>query len=407
MRRAVITGVGLHTPLGDDRIELFDRILAGDSGVAPMPDWASVDGLSTRVSAPVRGFTGKHLPRTVRRTMGRVSMMAASAAAKAAEDAGLDEATLTGGRTAVVVGSTGGSGDAEQEFWGRFVKTRSMQGLRATLFFRAMSHTCAANVALHLGITGELLSTNSACASSNQALGVAVERIRLNKADVVVAGGAEELHVTSGIIFDGLHAATTAFNDDPDRTPRPFDAARDGIVVGEGAGIVVVEELEHAKARGATILAEIVGYGTTCDAVHMSGAKPEGMVAAIERCLADAGVSVGDVDYINAHATATVAGDHAEAEALHRLFADRVPVSSSKGHLGHTLGACGCIESVVCVEALRRGIVPATRNLQEPNVAPIDHVTTPREQPLSHVLNTNFAFGGVNSVLLIAKAGVR
>lgn len=406
MTRVVITGIGVHAPLGDDPDTIFEAILAGRNGVVPMPAWAEIEDLTTAVGAAVPGFDGRHLPRKVRRTMGRIAQMAASAAQRAATHAHLDEELLTGGRTSVVVGSTGGSARAEADFWGDILQKGSARGIRSTLFFQAMAHTAAANVALLLGCTGELLSTNAACASSSQAIGVGAERIRLGKADVVLAGGAEELHVSGGAIFGSLQAATA--QTDTDATPRPFDAGRDGIVVGEGAGIVVLERLEHARMRGVPILGEVLGYGTSCDARHMAAADPAGMIAAVERCLEDAAHVEPDavargIDYINAHATGTRTGDAAEASALHELFGDGIPVSSTKGHLGHTLGACGVIESIVCLEAMRRGIIPPTRNLVTPDVAPLQLPTEPVERELRTVLNTNFAFGGVNSVLLLGR----
>jgi 3-oxoacyl-[acyl-carrier-protein] synthase II len=338
--------------------------------------------------------------------MGRVSLLAASAAERAVADAGLVAADLVPDRTSIVVGSTAGSPAAEMEFWGRLGGARSARGVKGTLFFQAMSHTCAANGALHLGVRGEVLATNSACASSNQAIGMAAHRIRFGQADVALAGGAEELHESGGVVFDSLGAASRGFNDAPEATPRPFDARRDGIVVGEGAGIFVLEARDHALARGARILGEIVGFGTSCDAFHMSTGTPEGMAAAIRRCLHDAGRDPAVVDYVNAHATGTTVGDAAEAEALYAVFGERVPVSSSKGHLGHTLGACGALESAVVLEAFRRGILPGTRNLDDPDVAPIQLLRGHRPHAAAHVLKTNFAFGGVNSVLLFAHPDV-
>jgi len=400
MRRVVVTGIGLHAPLGEDAASLYDAVLAGRTGVVAMPAWSDIDELQSHVGAPVPGFDGQHIPRKARRTMGRVALLAASAAERAVADAGLIAADLPSERTSIVVGSTEGSSEADLEFWGHLAKERSARGLRSTVFFQAMAHTCAANVALHLGIDGEVLATNSACASSNQAIGLAAHRIRYGQADVALAGGAEELHFSGAVIFDSLGVASRGYNDRPDATPRPFDAARDGIAVGEGAGIFVLEERERALARGATILAEVVGFGTTCDAWHMSNATPRGMVAAIRRCLHDAGVEPSIIDYVNAHATGTRAGDASEAKALYEVFGDQVPVSSSKGHIGHTLGACGVLESAIAVQAMHRGVLPATRNLVEPDVAPIDLVQTPREATATHVLKTSFAFGGVNSVLL-------
>lgn len=401
MKRVVITGVGMHSPLGDDPGHALDAVLAGRHGVVPMPEWTRIEGLGTVVGAPVPDFDERCIPRKTRRTMGRVGMLAAAAALRAVAQAGLSEQVLTSGRTAAVVGSTAGSSHAESEFWEQ-VNRGTSHGIRSTLFFQAMAHTCAANVALMLGIIGEVFATNSACASSNQAIGVGAERIRLGRADVVLAGGAEELHASGAIIFDALGAAT--HRTDPAQTPRPFQAGRDGIVVGEGAGILVLESLEHARARGARVLGEVLGFGTTCDAVHMANAAPEGMIRAIERCLADAGRTADDVDHVNAHATGTQAGDAAEAQALYHLFGSRPPVASLKGHLGHTLGACGAIESILGLEAMARGVVPATRGLTDPDVAPLNLPTEPLEHPVRCLLKTNFAFGGVNSVLLFGSA---
>jgi 3-oxoacyl-[acyl-carrier-protein] synthase II len=403
-RRVVVTGIGMHTPLGDGREQVFDALLANRTGVVRMPEWAEIAELGTQVGAPVPDFDGREIPRKLRRTMGRVGLLAASAAGIAVREAGLPVDVLTSERTGVIVGSTAGSGSAEQEFWGHLQSTRSARGLKSTLFFQAMAHTCATNIALALGVQGELFATNSACASSSQAIGLAAQRIRLGMCDAVLAGGAEELHVSAAVIFGSLSAATTGFNHDPDLTPRPFDRRRDGIVVGEGAAIFVLEEREMAIARGAPILAEVLGFGTTCDAVHMASPDPEGMSKAIRRCLVDARRTPADVDYVNAHATGTVAGDASEAQALYGLFGDRVPVSSSKGHLGHTLGACGSIEAAICIEALRRGVLPGTRNLVDPDVAPIRLLRDPERAPIRHALNTNFAFGGVNSVLLFGHA---
>jgi 3-oxoacyl-[acyl-carrier-protein] synthase II len=403
-RRVVVTGIGLHTPLGDAFEQVFDRIVANATGVVPMPEWAEIDELHTRVGAPVPDFDGKHIPRKIRRTMGRIATLSASAAEQAVRNAGLEPDQLQNGRTAIIVGSTAGSGSAEAEFWNHVLNRKSARGIKSTLFFQGMAHTCAANVALHLGINGELYATNSACSSSNQAIGLAAARIRNGGCDVALAGGAEELHVSGAVIFGALGAATANFNDRHELTPRPFDKDRDGIVVGEGAGIFVLEALEHAQARNAPILAEVLGHGTTCDAYHIASPSPDGMKAAIRVCLDDAGVEPSAVEYINAHATGTTTGDASEAEALYDLFGDAVPVSSSKGHLGHTLGACGVIESAVCVQAMRSGILPGTRNLDTPDVAPIHLLREPENRAVSRVLKTNFAFGGVNSVLLFGRA---
>lgn len=400
MKRVVITGIGVRTPLGNTVDELWDGLVSNRTGVVPMPQWAELADLKSLVAAPVTNLDERRIPRKTRRTMGRVGVLAALSAESAVAHAKLPDDVRTGGRTGVIMGSTSGSIGAENEFWWHLRDQDSARGVRSTLFFQAMSHTCATNTALHLGVTGEVMATNSACASSSQAIGLAAERIRYGRADVMLCGGAEELHIASSVVFGALHAATTNFNDTPDLTPRPFDRQRDGIVVGEGAGTLVLESLEHALARGATIYGEVLGHGQTCDASHMSNPSPDGMSRAIELALRDAAMEASDIDYVNAHATGTRAGDAAEAGALHQIVGDRVPVSSSKGHLGHTLGACGVLEAVVSLQAIAAQVAPPTRNLTDPDVAPLWLNAEPIAHPIQRVLSTNFAFGGVNSVLV-------
>ena len=404
MKRVVVTGMGLRTPLGSSPDELFDRLLAGESAVRAFPEWSDIDELKSLVAANVGGFDPKELPRKHRRTMGRVAMYAVAAARDAVGQAGLDEATLRGGRTGVVAGSTTGSNAADEAFWRHFISVRSCHGIKGTLFFQVMAHTVATNLAMFFGITGETVSTNAACASSTQAIGHALDRIRSGRADVVLAGGGDELHVAATMTFDGMMGASRGFNDSPSETPRPFDARRDGIVVSEGGAILVLEDREHALARGATVLAEVLGYAGTSDAVNMAAPAPDGMTTAVELGLRDAGVGPEQIDYVCAHATGTPIGDAAEAEALHRVFGDRTPVSSLKGHLGHMLGACGAVEAIASIKAMERGVVPQTRNLEEPDVAPIQLPREPLERPVRRALSTNFAFGGVNTALVLGRA---
>ncbi len=401
MRRVVITGMGLRSALGNTPDELFDALLAGRSAVQTLDEWRSIADLQCLVGAPAPSFDPGDIPRKHRRSMGKVAMMAVTAAVDAVKMAGLDEATLTGGRTGAAIGSTMGSNKAEEEFWRHHLETGSAYGLKSTHFLKVMSHTCATNVAMFLGLTGEAISTNAACASSNQAIGAALDRIRYGRVDVMLAGGADELHVAAAITFDVMGGGSRAFTDQPHRTPRPFDAQRDGIVVGEGAGILVLEAYEHAIARGATILGEVLGYGGASDAVNMAHPAPEGMVTAIRLALRDAGIDASAIDYVSAHATGTPIGDAAEAEALYEVFGGEVPVSSTKGHLGHTMGACGALEAITCLLAMQRGIVPPTLNLEQPDVAPILLPTQPLARPLRHALSTNFAFGGVNTAVVL------
>lgn len=402
MRRVVITGMGLRSALGNTPDLLFDALLEGRSAVRSFPEWRAISDLQCLVGAPAPGFDPRDIPRKHRRSMGKVAMMAVTAAADAVKLAGLDDATLTGGRTGAAIGSTMGSNKAEEEFWRHHIDTGSAYGLKSTHFLKVMSHTCSTNVAMYLGLTGEAISTNAACASSNQALGAALDRIRYGRVDVMLAGGAEELHVAAAITFDVMGGGSRAFTDRPHLTPRPFDAQRDGIVVGEGAGILVLEARDHALARGATILGEVLGYGGASDAVNMAHPAPDGMETAIRLALDDAGVRSSDIDYISAHATGTPIGDAAEATALYRVFGGGVPVSSTKGHLGHTMGACGALEAITCLLAMRRGVVPPTLNLDQPDVAPILLPTKPLARTVRHAMSTNFAFGGVNTAVVLS-----
>jgi 3-oxoacyl-[acyl-carrier-protein] synthase II len=401
MRRVVITGVGLRTALGSTPEELFEALLEGRSAVRTFEEWRGIKDLNCLVGAPALQFEPKDIPRKHRRSMGKVAMMAVSAAMDAVKQAGLSEALLTGGRTGTAIGSTMGSNKAEEEFWRHHIETGSAYGLKSTHFLKVMSHTCATNVAMFLGLTGEAIATNAACASSNQALGASLDRIRCGRAEVMLAGGADELHVAAAITFDVMGGGSTHFTDEPHRTPRPFDELRDGIVVGEGAGILVLEERDHALARGATILGEVLGYGGASDAVNMAHPAPDGMQTAIRLALADAGLEASAIDFVSAHATGTPIGDAAEAEALYRVFGAEVPVHSIKGHLGHTMGACGALEAITCLEAMRRGVCPPTLNLERPDVAPILLPTTPLARPLHRALSTNFAFGGVNTAVVL------
>ena len=401
--RVVITGLGIRTPLGHDLEALFDALLRNESAVQACAEWREVAEMASYVGSPISDFNGKEIPRKMRRTMGRLAQFAAASATDAVAQAGLDEATLGSGRVGVAVGSTLGSSAALEQFWNAYLTEGHTRSLKGGLFFQVMSHSAATNVALLLGVTGEALACNAACASATQALVLATERIRAGRADAMLAGGADELHPAATLTFDGVGGASTNFNDKPELTPRPFDADRDGVVVAEGSGIVVLESLAHARSRGATILAEVLGGATSCDARHMASPSPDGMANCMQLGLDDAGLDSDQIDYINAHATGTRVGDASEAEALHRLFGDRVPVSSIKGNLGHMQGACGAVEVAVCLEAMKRGVVPPTLHLERSDVAAIDLPITPRRQPINHVLTTNFAFGGVNTCLVLGS----
>jgi 3-oxoacyl-[acyl-carrier-protein] synthase II len=268
-----------------------------------------------------------------------------------------------------------------------------------------MSHTCAANCALAFGISGRVWGPNSACTSASQSIGLGFDTVRAGAQDVMICGGAEEAHYTTAATFNLAGAASTGYSDRPQSTPRPFDARRDGMVVGEGAGIVVLERLAHAKARGAKIYGELIGFATTCDGEHITSPAEHGMARAMALALESAGIAASDVDYINAHATGTDLGDSTEARATARIFGDRVPVSSTKGYIGHTLGACGGIESIFALAMIKAGFAAPTLNLEtiDPACSGVWHLQQPLDRRVRVAMNNNFAFGGINTSLLFRE----
>ncbi len=405
--RVAITGVGVVSPIGHSLEAAFTALREGRHGVVAMPDWRKVEGLGTHVAAVVRDFDAGQHPRKKVRSMGRVGLLSLVATERAIADARLDADALTDGRTGLAYGSTHGSSEAMEVFCRDLFSRYSLAGLAGTAYLKFMSHTCAANLAQYYGLRGRVVPTCAACASGSLAVGTAFELVRSGAQDVALAGGAEEAHFVHAAVFDMMYAASRGFNDRPDEASRPFDARRDGLVTGEGACTLVLERLDRARERGATVLAEIVGYGTNCDGTHVTSPSADGMSAAMRLALADAGLDARAIGYVNAHATATEVGDVAEAEATRNVFAGGVPVSSTKGHTGHTLGACGALETAFCVGVLREGWAPATRNLVEvdPRCAGIDHVTgEARRFDGEFVMNNNFAFGGINTSIVLRKA---
>jgi 3-oxoacyl-[acyl-carrier-protein] synthase II len=339
------------------------------------------------------------------RTMGRVAQMAVVASESALADAGLaGHPIVTDGRMGIAYGSSTGTPSAAQDF-ARMMSDLTTDGINATTYIRMMAHTTAVNIGLFLGVTGRILTTSSACTSGSHGIGYAYETIAMGRQVAMLAGGAEELDATEAAVFDTLFAASTR-NDAPQATPRPFDAARDGLVLGEGAGTLVLEALDHAQARGARILAEVVGYGTNSDGNHVTQAQPETMAQAMRMALEDAGLQAQQIGYINAHGTATEQGDLAEAQATHMVFGDGTPISSLKSYLGHTLGACGALEAWMTIEMMRDGWFAPTINLDtpDPRCAPLDHIVgAARGLDVEYAMSNNFAFGGINTSLIFRR----
>lgn len=398
--------MGAVSPIGNDLESVEAALRSGQSGVRFMHEWQEVEGFITRVAAPpAAGLNDKEIPRKFRRTMGPQAIYSALAARQAIMQAGLTEAQVQSGRTGLSVGSTLGSAQSIHDFFGSYFEKKSVVGIKGTAFLQCMGHTCAANVALMLGITGRVMAPLSACTSGSQGIGAGYEAILAGAQDVMICGGADEAHFTAAITFDLVRGTSTHFHDQPQATPRPFDRDRDGLVVGGGSGILVLESLEHAQARGAPVLAEVIGYATNCDGTHISQPQQAGMEACMRLGLASASIEPAQVDYINAHATATPLGDAVEAKATAAVFSDRVPVSSTKGQTGHTMGACGALETIFTVLMMRGDFIAGTRNLEhlDPECAGVLHVPSPRAAQIEVAVKNNFAFGGVNTSLVLRR----
>ncbi len=404
-RRVVVTGLGLHSPIGSSLEEVSNALREGRHGIVNVESWRAY-GVETRLGAVVADVDPPACSRKQLRSMGKVARLAVSATHAAIIDAGLSAEQVSHPRTGLFYGSTDGSTGAAEDYYRKLYTTNNFSGLLSSMYLKFMSHTCAANVSQVFGITGRVVPICSACTSASQAIGEGYHAIASGREDIAVCGGAEELHVTVAGVFDLMLATSVRYNDAPGASPRPFDAARDGMVVGEGAGTLVLESLDAAQRRGARIYAELLGYGTNCDGMHLTSPSPDGMARAMELALADAELSPGQIDYVNAHATGTDVGDVAEATATHRALGPDIPVSSTKGHTGHTLGGCGAIESIFVIAMMQGKFIAPTRNLVEvdPRCAPLNYARgDAREARLNRVMNNNFAFGGINTSLVFSR----
>jgi 3-oxoacyl-[acyl-carrier-protein] synthase II len=406
MKRVVITGMGGVTPIGErwDEIEL--ALKSGRNAVRRIPEWDYFSSLHTRLACPLPAFAlPREYPRKKTRSMGPVSMYAVRASEMALVDAGLaGDATIADGRMGVAYGSSSGSVQPIRAF-GTMLDTGSMQDVTSNSYVQMMPHTTAVNVSLFWDLKGRIVPTSCACASGSQAIGYAYETIATGKQTLMLAGGAEELSGPAVAVFDTLYATSTR-NDEPHLTPRPFDAARDGLVVGEGAATLVLEEYEHARARGATIHAEIVGFGCNSDGAHMTQPTAETMARAMQFALDDARLSPDAIAYVNAHGTATDRGDVAESAATAQVFGASMPISSLKSYIGHTLGACGAIEAWWTIEMMKRNWYAPTLNLThvDPACAPLDYIAGDgRVLDAEYVMTNNFAFGGINTSLIFKR----
>lgn len=407
-RRVVVTGMGGITALGESWPEIRARMQKGETAVRFMPEWERYHGINTRLAAPIKGFSIEgRFSRKQSRTMGPVAGMAAYATDRALADAGIkDDPVVRSGRTGVAYGSSFGSIEPVLAF-AELMTNGISKTLTGTSYIQMMSHTAAVNIGLLFGITGRIIPTSSACTSGSQAIGYAYESIRWGKADVMIAGGADELDVTEAAVFDTLFATSTR-NDRPQTTPRPFDRDRDGLVIGEGAATLVLEAHERAVSRGARIYAEVVGFACNSDGHHVTQPQASTMATALRLALDDAGLPPEAIGFVNGHGTATEWGDIAESKATREVIGRAVPIHSLKSYFGHTLGACGSIEAWLGIEMMRSDWFAPTANLSvvDERCAELDYVAaTGRVLGTEYLMSNNFAFGGINTSLVFKRLG--
>ncbi|HHF3208004.1 TPA: beta-ketoacyl-ACP synthase [Vibrio diabolicus] len=404
-RRVVVTGMSGVTAFGNDWQSVEPKLRDCQNATQYMPSYEQYDGLNTKLAAPILDFDlPKHYKRKQVRGMGRVSKLATVATENALSQAGLiGNDVLTNGQTGIAYGSSTGSTDAIGAF-GVMLNEKTTKAITATTYVQMMPHTTAVNVGLFFGLKGRVIPTSSACTSSSQAIGYAYEAIKHGYQTVMAAGGAEELCPTESAVFDTLFA-TSLKNEDPKSTPRPYDSDRDGLVIGEGAGTLVLEEYEHAVARGAKIYAEIIGFASNCDAAHVTQPQMETMQICMEMALQNAGIPAEKIDYVSAHGTATDRGDIAESNATANALG-KVPISSLKSYFGHTLGACGAIEAWLGLEMMHTGWFNPTLNLEnlDEQCGNLDYIAGQgRELDVKYLMSNNFAFGGINTSIIFKK----
>jgi 3-oxoacyl-[acyl-carrier-protein] synthase II len=404
--RVVVTGMAGISPLGNDWESIHRRLMECRNVVHRVDEWAQYDGLNAQLAASAAPFDlPAHYSRKTTRSMGRVALMATLATERALVDAGLlGDPVLKRGMAGIAYGSASGSPDALEDFT-RMVWDKSRDGVSATTYLKMMSHTAAVNIGVFFGITGRIIPTSSACTSGSQGIGFGYESIKAGRQTVMVTGGAEELDVRQVAIFDTLYA-TSVRNDSPQTTPRAFDRDRDGLVLGEGAGSLILENRDHALARGATIHAEVVGFGTNSDGSHVTFPNAETMRISMQLALDDAGLPAEAIGYVNAHGTATDHGDAAESRATSEAIGVRTPISTLKSYMGHTLGACGALEAWMSIEMMRAGWFAPNVNLENvgPDCAPLDYIVgSGRHLECEYVMTNNFAFGGINTSLILKR----
>ncbi len=404
-KRVVITGLGIASPLGSTLDSAFNRLKTYKNCVQVWEKLTEYDRLNTSLGAPVVGFEIPcHFTRKVTRTMGRISVMAVKTAEDALTDANLlgDEIVKTAG---VSYGSSMGSMDALLDFYSMCID-KKVKLLNSGSYIKMMPQTAAVNISLYFKTNGRLIPTSTACTSGSMGIGYAYEAIKDGYQNIMIAGGAEEIHPTQVGVFDTLYA-TSSKNSTPNLTPRPFDKERDGLVIGEGAGTLILEEYENAIKRGAKIYAEIVGFATNTDGNHITNPNKDKMADVMRLALNSANLNPSDIGYINAHGTGTINGDIAESKAVEDVFGkNNTPISTIKSYTGHTLGACGAIEAILSIMMMNNKWFSPNLNLEnvDENCGELDYIMNEgRSLDVNCIMTNNFAFGGINTSLILKR----
>lgn len=412
-RRVVITGMGAITPLGNSVDEFWAGIKAGKSGIAPITHFDATKN-KVHYAAEVKNFTaGDYMDPKIARNMARFSQFAVAAAGQALKDAGLEGNAEVLDETGCILGVGIGGFEVTEEGARGYFKSECTKTAPMTIP-KLIPNEAGGNIAITYGLHGPVEAVATACSSGTDALGVAFDMVRSGRLDVCMTGGAESTITGYAIVsFEVLHALSTGFDDDPTKASRPFDKKRNGFVMGEGAGILIFEEYEHAKARGAKIYAEVAGYGASCDGYHLTSPNPDGICGSkcMTRALKDAGMDPSEIQYYNAHGTSTHINDPSETNMIKIAFGEdnarKLKISSTKSMHGHCLGATGAIEAMVCVKAITDSFVPCTKNLEEQDVeggCDLDYVPNKGiEMNVDAAMSATFGFGGHNGAIIIKK----
>lgn len=406
-RRVVITACSAITPIGYRRSDIIESLQQGRSGVKPLRD----DGLLTpyihsRVFGTVDYPLDYGFARKDTKTMGPVAFYACQVAKDLLAASGLEQEFITSGRLGVSFSSTHGSPTVQRNIYKTFFSKLQSEfsSIGAVDYLKSMVHTTAVNISRMFGITGRVIASSTACTTSSQSIGFGYEMIKYGMQDAMICGGADEYDTTTVAVFDNLLACSVDYNDRPWCTPRPFDAGRDGLVVGEGAGAILLEEYESAKARGANILGEVIGFACNNNGGDLILPNLDGIIATLRLALEDADISAREVDFISAHATATKMGDVIEAQAIDAVYGHGPLVTGLKSYMGHTMGSCGAIETILTLYMMEQGFLAPTLNLEsvDERCSMLNHVRKLVKGQTKVAAIQNFAFGGVNTCLLLA-----